>query len=937
MLRRPVPVPAADRGVNWGRLIWRTLLYTMVGTFLVLVLALAASVVGYAWLASELPPPEELQTRQFRFETTSIYDRNGSLLLEIIDPNFGRRTYVPLNNIDPDVINATIATEDRFFYQHVGVDPVAIGRAVYYNVSEGRIVSGGSTITQQLVRNVLFDADERNDLTLMRKIREAVLAVELYRQYPKNKILEIYLNQIYYGNLAYGIEAASQTYFGQSAGNLSIAQAALLAGLPQSPAYYDPFMNPEAARLRQIVVIDLMLEAGYLSPAQAAAAKAEDVIGQLTPSGLAFEAPHFINFVRAELETIFPPDLIYQAGLRVETTLDSRLQTVAEDEVARQVDALAARNVTNGALVAIRPQTGEILALVGSKDFRDERISGQINMALAPRQPGSSIKPLTYLAAFERGWTPSTLLMDVPVEYPDGLGGVYRPNNYDDKFHGPVSLRLALANSYNVPAVKTLDFIGIAALKEMAARLGITTLSRDDYGLALTLGGGEVPLAEMTAAYQALANGGVRLRPVSILRVSDKFGNVIYEFHPEVGQRVLKADHAYLISHVLADNEARSISFGPNSNLRLSRPAAAKTGTTNDFRDNWTIGYTPDLVTGVWVGNADYTPMQGVSGLSGAGPIWQNFMERAHEGWPVRDFIRPPSIVEIEVCADSGTIPSEVCPERRREVFSRDQSPLGPEYDIHQLIDIDLNTGLRANEFCRLNVETRYYRVYPPDGRQWAEANGFPQPPAAFCPSTAIEAIITSPADGATVKGMVTLEGRALAADFSHYQLELGVGTGPQAFAPIVGPVRQLVEGGPLATLDTRQVPNGPYTVRLVVFDSSGGALESRIRLLVDNDPTPTPSPTSTATVTATPTPTASATPLPTETPTEAPTPVPVETDTPTPPPLEKTPTPEALPTATGTAPIEPGLTETPPPKEPTPTVTLGPPPDASPSPTPAQ
>lgn len=934
LLRRPVPPPPPPRRrpVNWGRLIWRTFLATTFGVVLLLALGVAFAVVGYFWIASELPRPEELQLRQFQFETTNIYDRNGNLLWEIVDPNFGRRTYVPISNIDRDVINATVATEDRFFYQNVGVDPIAVTRAVYYNVTEGRIVSGGSTITQQLVRNILLEPDERNEQSMMRKVREAVLAVEIFRQYPKDKILEIYLNQIYYGNLAYGIEAASETYFGKSADDLSIAEAALLAGLPQSPAIYDPFTNPAAARRRQEVVIDLMVEAGYLSPAQAQAARAEDVFGHLDTTGAAFKAPHFINYIRAELETIFPPDLIYQAGLRIETTLDPRLQAIAEEEIANQVNALAARNVTNGALVAIRPQTGELLAMVGSKDFRDKAISGQINMAISPRQPGSSIKPLTYLAAFERGWTPSTLIMDVPTEYPDGAGGVYRPKNYDDKFHGPVSVRVALANSYNIPAVKALEYVGLGGLKEMAARLGITTLTRNDYGLALTLGGGEVPLVEMAGAYQAMANGGVLLKPVSILRVTDKFGNVIYEFHPEPGRRVLREEHAYLISHILADNEARSIAFGPNSNLKLSRPAAAKTGTTNDFRDNWTIGYTPDLVVGVWVGNADYTPMQGVSGLSGAGPIWHNFMERAHEGLPVRDFIRPPTIVEIEICADSGTLPSQACPERRREVFAQDQPPLGSEFDVHQLIDIDLNTGLRANEFCRGNVETRYYRVYPPDGRQWAEENGFPQPPEGFCPSRAIEAAITYPGDGATVKGIITLEGRALAADFSHYQLEIGVGTGPQAFAPFVGPVNELVEGGPLATVDTRQVDNGPYTIRLLVFDRNGGSLESRVLLVVDNDPTPTPTATSTPTVTPTGTPTPTETPTPTVAVTDTVTPTPPVTEEPTPVPATPTtplaadtPTPGVTPSPAGTVAPTPGAT-------PTSGGTVAPPPGGSPT-----
>jgi 1A family penicillin-binding protein len=871
-------------------------------------LILAGSVITYFAMARQLPSAEELQRRSLKFATTQILDREGNLLWEIIDPTGGRRTQVSLDQISPHLINATVATEDRFFYLNVGVDPIAIARAVYYNVSEREIVSGGSTITQQLARYVLLTPEERTAQSLSRKIKEAVLAMEINRRYTKEQILEIYLNQIYYGNLAYGIEAAAQTYFGKSASELTLPEAAMLAGLPQSPAIHDPYTNPEGAKARQADVLDLMVEAQYITPAEAETAKAARL--DFRDLNFVFEAPHFASYVRQELERLVGPDYIYQVGLRVQTTLDPRLQAIAEQEVRAQVDALAARNVTNGALVAIDVTTGQILAMVGSKDFRDESIDGQVNIAISPRQPGSSIKPLTYLATFERlNWTPSTLIMDVPVEYPDWSGGVYRPRNYDDKFHGPVSLRAALGTSYNVPAVKALAQIGIDALKEMAARLGITTLTRNDYGLSLTLGSGEVSLLELTGAYQAMANGGVLVPPTSILQITSNVGQVIEPARPQPRQ-VLRQEHAYLMTHILADNEARTPAFGPNSAMRLSRPAAAKTGTTNDFRDNWAVGYTPDIVTGVWVGNADNTPMNHVSGVTGAGPIWHNFMERAHEGLSVRDFVRPPTIIELEVCADSGTIPSEACPERRKEIFFQEQPPLGPEHDIHQLIEIDLNTGLRANEFCRANVEQRYYRVYPPDGWEWAISQGIEQPPQDYCPSTNIVAKITNPLDGSTARGVMTLEGSAVAANFSHYQVELGVGTAPQAFVVIHGPVDQLIEQGTLGVFDTTQVENGAYTLRLVVFDQSGGLIESRVRLLVDNPPTPTPLPTPTPTLTPVPT----ETEVPTATPT-ATEPVIIPTDTPTP---TATNTPES-PTVT------PTLTPKPPTETPTATPTASP------------
>jgi len=940
--------PARPR-INWRRLFVRSLALLSIVVILIGVLALSGGVIAYFWIARQLPPAEELRSRSFQFATSQILDRDGNLLWEIIDPTGGRRTTVNLDQISPDLINATIATEDRFFYLNVGVDPIAIVRAIYYNLTEREIVSGGSTITQQLARNVLLSLQERTEQSLSRKVKEAILAVEINRRYTKEQILEIYLNQIYYGNLAYGIEAASQTYFGKSARELTLPEAALLAGLPQSPATHDPYVNPEGAKVRQADVLRLMVEAGYINAAEAEAARLKDL--QLRELHAAFEAPHFVTYVRQELESIVPPEYIYQAGLQVQTTLDPRLQAIAEEEVRNQVDALAGRNVSNGALVAMNVTNGQILAMVGSKDFRDETIDGQINMAISPRQPGSTMKPLTYLAAFERlNWTPSTLIMDVPVEYPDGAGGVYKPTNYDQKFHGPVSLRVALANSYNIPAVKALEAVGVNALKEISARLGITTLTRNDYGLSLTLGSGEVPLIEMTGAYQAMANGGVLIPPTSILQIRDGFGRVIEPARPQA-RRVLQQEHVYLMTNILADNEARSISFGPNSALHLSRPAAAKTGTTNDFRDNWAIGYTPDIVTGVWVGNTDRTPMVEVSGLTGAGPIWHNFMERAHEGLPVRDFTRPSTIIELEVCADSGTIPSKVCPERRKEIFFQDQPPLGPEHDIHQLIEIDLNTGLRANDFCRTRVEERYYQVYPPDGREWAIEHGIEQPPEGYCPSTNIVATITQPLDGSTVRGIMTLQGSAVAANFSHYQIELGQGTNPQAFTLIQGPTDNLLEQGVLGTFDTTQVENGPYTLRLMVFDHSQGAVEARIHVLVDNPiSTPTPTPTATETVII---PTDTPTPIPTDTPTfipaDTPTLVPSDTPTTQPPTLTPSPIPTQLPTGTPTNTTtatptlvpspSPSLTTVPQPPTGTPTLTPTPPlnstPVISPTPTP--
>jgi 1A family penicillin-binding protein len=889
---------APPRGA--GGFLLRGLMLSVVVAVSLSLLVIAVSLVGYAYIASQLPAPEDLQERAFTFASSQILDRNGNRLWELMDPMAGRRTWVPLSRIAPVAQQATIATEDRYFYQNVGVDPIAVVRAVYYNLSEQEIVSGGSTITQQLARSVLLPPEERADKTFSRKVREAVLAVELNRRYPKDKILEIYLNQIYYGNLAYGIEAASQTYFDKPAGELTLAEASLLAGLPQSPALYDPYTNLEVTKARQQVVLNLMVEAGDITLAQAAEAHEHEL--EFASPEFEFSAPHFVVYVRQLLEAQYGPDLLYQQpGVQVQTTLDPRLQAIAEDEVANQVNALRDKNVTSGAVVVLNVKTGEILAMVGSKDFNDENIDGQVNVALRPRQPGSAIKPLTYLAAFERGWTPSTLIMDVPVEYPDGAGGVYRPRNADDRFHGPVLLRDALGNSLNVPAVKTLQFEGVPALKEMAARLGVTTLTRDDYGLSLTLGGGEVTLLELSGAYQAIANGGLRVPPVAVLRVTDSLGRVISEYHPPEGARVLRAEHAYLVTDILADNQARTETFGPNSVLVLSRPAAVKTGTTNDYHDNWTLGYTPDIVVGVWVGNADNSAMRGISGVSGAGPIWHNVMERSLEGAPVRDFIRPPGIVQMEVCADSGTMPSPLCPRRKTELFAQDQPPLGPERDMHQMVRIDISTNALASELCPPNlVEERYFQVFPPDGRQWAIEHGIAQPPAEVCPlhTGAAQALITWPTEGQAVSGVIAVQGVALAANFSHYVVEYGVSWGPQAYGPVAGPIDRLVEGGALAEWDTRAQPNGPYQLRVVVYDRTGGVYEGRVNILIDNAaPTPT--------ITATP-PSATETPQPSPT---TDTPV-VPSDTPAPEPATETPSPEP---ATETPPVEVTATSEPP------------------------
>lgn len=707
------------------------------------VLALVG-VAGVRWLLAGLPSPDELDEHRAA-PSSWILDRNGIPLYEMIDAQGGKHHPLSLSAIPRACREAVIATEDSRFYEHPGFDMWAIGRALWMNLRQGEIVSGGSTITQQVVRNMLLPPEERAQRTLRRKLREAWLAWQLTKRYTKDEILQIYLNQSYFGHFAFGIDAAAHAYFGKSATELDLAECAMLAGLLQSPFMYNPLEHPERAAERQRVVLGLMVKDGYITQEEADLAAREPLAYAASPFPI--EAPHFVMYVLAQLERDLGIDRLQQGGLRVYTSLDIHLQHLAESVISRRLRQIKedtrrdpSLRIDTAALVALDPRTGEILAMVGSPDYFDASINGAVNGALAPRQPGSAIKPITYAVALDpeqaqaagrEVYTPATLLADVRTVFPTREGEPYIPLNYDLDFHGPVLLREALASSLNIPAVKVLQHIGVESLVRQATRMGITTLTAEDrFGLALTLGGGEVKLLELTAAYGAFANGGHRVDPVAILRVEDMEGNVLYAAKPRYGERVLSPQVAFLITDILSDPDARMLGFGPNSVLELSRPAAVKTGTTTDWRDNWTIGYTPDLVTGVWVGNTDNSPMIGVSGVTGAGPIWHDFMELSLRNRPVRPFERPSGLVQVEICADSGLLPSPLCPRRRLEWFIEGTQPSKLD-DMHQEIAIDMRTGLRAGPDTPPEyIARRVYWVLPPEFQEWAEQRGIPQPPA---------------------------------------------------------------------------------------------------------------------------------------------------------------------------------------------------------------
>jgi 1A family penicillin-binding protein len=828
-------------------MLWTALLLAFVASLAFL------GVVGiYASYAKELPDYTQLDRRRV-FQTARILDRNGVLLGEFDDPEGGRRTVVPLEKIPQSLRDATIAAEDANFYQHPGFDVLAILRALYQNVRGGEIVSGASTITQQLVKNTLLTSEQTPD----RKIKEAILAWEVSRRDSKDRILELYLNEVYYGNLAYGVEAAAQTYFGRSVSELDLAEVTFIAGLPQAPSGYDPYVNPQAARGRQDYVLEQMVRHGMITREQADAARARPIALRPRQQSATVQAPHFVNFIRQLLERSYSSDTLFREGLQIRTTLDYRLQQLAEKAARDQIAELRHRNANNAALVAIQPGSGEILAMVGSVDYGDESIAGQVNVALADRQPGSTLKPFTYLTAFQRGWAPSTTIMDVPTTF----GGTYTPLNYDQKFRGPVSVRRALGASLNVPAVKALEFVGVDAMLTTAHKMGINGL-RDParYGLSVTLGGGEVTLLDLTYAYQPFANNGLQaglplasadrtpssrqFEPLAILEIRNGRGDLLYQQKPAEPKQVADPGLAYLITDILSDDEARTETFGANSPLKLSRPAAAKTGTTDDYRDSWVIGYTPDLVTGVWVGNSDGSPMRDLLSARAAGAIWHAFMEAALAELPPRPFTRPPDVVSREVCKLSGLLPTPECPEKIQALFTPADLPTRSD-DLYRRVEVCKVNGKLAFDLVPANArESRVFVVFPAPDTDWGPTNGYPAPPSQRCDDVyqgVHVAEITTPGPEMPVSGTVQVVGSAMLDDFHHLDLEVGAGPTPAVWTKITDGRTEGVDRALLGVWDTAQYPAGRYTLRLTVYDSLGNSIQRLSPVTLAAPPTPTP------------------------------------------------------------------------------------------------
>jgi membrane peptidoglycan carboxypeptidase len=693
-------------------------------TFLVITaisatIGVAGTVRAYKEVNAELPNAAEIAVDTF--QTTRIYDRNGVLLQEVDNPNYGWRTFVGMDQMADDFINATVAAEDATFWTNEGVEPYAIVRGAFINLS-GSGSSGGSTITQQLVRSLYPDQINPMDISYTRKAREALAAYALAQEYSKTDIFTMYVNQIYYGNRAYGIEAAANTYFDKHASELTLAEAAFLAGLPQSPTWYAE--NFDDAKTRQQYVLDQMVEYRYITRAEADAAFAEPINPKGGRTGAVTAAQHFTEYVRLYVLEHYGEDALY-GGLEITTSIDLDLQARAEQLVASGVTDMmnAGYGRNNAAMVVMVPWSGEVLAMVGSADFSNALINGEVNYATALIQPGSSIKPIVYATAFKEGLHPGSVLMDVPTVWDvEGQEEPYEPQNYSGNFHGAISAREALANSLNIPAVKATEYAGVQEVIDTARAMGLDDSLEESasfYGLALGLGGGEVQLLEHTNAYATLANNGTNVPPHPIRSIKDSQGNTIFELDEDQiekdSSQAIPAGNAYQVTSILTDNDARERIFTLNNRFgntqeELGRPTAAKSGTTDEWKDLWTMGYTTDVVVGVWAGTSGDSNTSGlpeVDGIQTAGPIWQDMMLEIHsnpdfaallvgpDGNPVPEaFPVPDDAFEGEICAVTGHQPGRG--ETTEEWLVRGQ---GPDQDCGELTEWEreqLDGAIRA-------------------------------------------------------------------------------------------------------------------------------------------------------------------------------------------------------------------------------------------------
>lgn len=850
---------------------WSTFLPRFaLGLFVFLVVGTIVAGIVLAIFSYDLPSPDKI-VRQEGF-ATKIYDRNGQLIYDVFQKE--KRTPVTLDKVPMYLRQATIAIEDKDFYKHKGFDVKGWLRIIYYLLRYQRL-TGASTLTQQLIKNVLLT----NERTITRKIKEFILALQIESKYKKDDILLMYLNENSYGGNTAGVEEAAEMYFGKSVSDLNLVEAAVLAGLPQRPAYYSPFGHePKAYIERTTGVLRRMREDGYISVEQEKESLA--ALPNLTfnkPEGT-LKAPHFVMYVKKILENKYGENMVEQGGLRVWTTLDLDFQEKMQATLSAEIAKVEKIHITNGAAVVMDPQNGQILAMIGSKNYDDPNYDGKVNVTTSLRQPGSAIKPITYLTALQKGYTLSSLIMDVKTAFPNGDKPDYIPENYDGKEHGPVQFRYALGNSLNIPAVKVLALVGVKSMMENAYKMGVSTLQPTSenlqrVGLSVTLGGGEVRLLDLSSAYCAFANGGLKVEPVSLLKVTDKDGHVLEEYFDRPETRVMGEEEAFLISNTLADNNARLITFSENNALVIpNRQVAVKTGTTNDKRDNWTIGWTPQVMVGVWVGNNDNSAMkQLASGVSGAAPIWRKIILEYLKGKPVVEFTTPQNIVTADVDQISGYRAHDGFP-LRTEFFKRDTEPVGDD-PVHLKMKVCKSSGKIASavDIARGDYDEKEFLVFKEedptaaDGQtnrwqgsilKWVAAQSDPKyhPPTEICETgNPIEVRINEPQD--------------------HSQLgnNFSMKIGPVALYNIIK-VEIYVDGSLKETLTNSpfekdlSLSDGTHTLKARAYDDKGNANEREIHVGVNvpwdySPPTPTPIPPTATPVLPTATP-----PLPTPT-----------------------------------------------------------------------
>jgi len=844
-----------------GKIVLSFLLFPLLTILALLIIAFFV----FIWYARDLPRPDKI-VRQEGF-STKIYDRNGKLLYDIFQNQ--RRTPVELSEIPLYLRQATIAIEDKDFYKHQGFDLKGWLRAIY-NIVIYHKLQGGSTLTQQLVKNVLLS----NERTFTRKIKEFILAVQIERKYTKDQILQMYLNEAPYGGTAWGVEAAAEIYFNKKVSQLNLLESAILAGLPQRPSVYSPYSaDPEAYKWRTQAVLRRMREDGYISKDLENAALKELEKVEFAKRQESLKAPHFVMYVKKILEERYGERVVERGGLKVITTLDLDLQEKAQQIVSEEIAKVEKLHITNGAALVMDPKTGEILAMVGSKNYDDPNYDGKVNVTLSLRQPGSAIKPVTYVTAFKKGYTPATLLMDVKTSFPGGNKPEYVPENYDGKFHGPLQVRYALGSSINVTAVKMLAKVGLSEMLKQAYEMGFSTLeptkeNLSRLGLAVTLGGGEVRLIDMVSAYSAFANSGFKVEPVSILKVTDRQGKVLEENKPLSGRRVLTAEQAYLISNILSDNEARLLTFGSRSALYFpDRQVAVKTGTTNDKRDNWAVGWTPSVIVGVWVGNNDNSPMKEVaSGVSGASPIWKRIILEAMAGKPKEDFTVPEGIVTAEVDAVSGFRAHDNFPSRV-EYFIKGTEPTGEDF-VHVKLRVCRASGKLATpvDIAKGDYEEKEFFIFKEDDPlsesdgenkwqkgidEWLASQGDPRyhPPTEYCESqNQIELKIKEPEDQSQINcGQSECSFTVKAEPVSVNEITL---------------LEIFINGESKATVNTLPyerdftLPTGVYAIKVRVRDEKGNTSEREIKIGINVPWNWQPSPTPTFTPTPLPSPT---------------------------------------------------------------------------------